>query len=147
MRPADGDHRPLPAFSPLLLRAVLCTLGGLVVGCLLVGLAAIGYLAVASSDRFATLGASAGEVFAIALLAVMIGGLPVLVIGAPGYALLVRWGWANALSAAVLGAAPGLVLSAFQSSPAWLFLVFGVVVALATHALFQWDLSIRSLPR
>lgn len=127
----------MPGFTPLLLRATLATLGGLVVGCLLVALLAIGYLALTSPSHLPTMGEKAGEVLGIALFATMFGGLPALMVGAPGYALLVRWGWANGSSAAVLGAAPGLVLLAFSARGSMLLGIFGIVVALVTHALFQ----------
>ena len=143
--PPLAHEATLPPFSPLLLRAALATMGGLVLGSGLLVVAVVAWFGLTAPDERALLdqGARMIEVF---LFALVFGGLPALMIGAPGYALLVRWGWVNAPSAAVLSAAPGLTLLAFDARAALPFLVFGIVVALATHALFQWGPRSRKDP-
>lgn len=138
--PQDLAAAP-PDFTQLLVRATLATIGGLMCG---------GLLLVGAMGAYSALGPAQGlpteDPYVFAFLAVLIGGLPLLVIGAPGYALLVRWGKANALSVSALGAAPGLLLLALGVPVGMLFMGFGVAVALAAHALFGWGMRTRKSP-
>jgi len=139
--PAPEPDPTTTALAPLLVRAAIATLGGLLLGCLLVVGAVLAYVSVSypwHGGRPHSLAEKGGGVLVLALVAAVIGGVPALLVGAPGYALLVRRGWANAWTVALLGAAPGLLLLAFQVGTAVVFVVFGVVVALVTHALFWW---------
>lgn len=139
--PPDAVAAPAPDFSQLLVRAMLATIGGLMVG---------GLLLVAAMGAWTTLGPvqaqPVDDPYVFAFLAVVIGGLPLLVVGAPGYALLVRWGKASLFSVVALGAAPGLLLFALGVPLGLLFMGFGVIVALAAHALFGWGMRTRRWP-
>ncbi|QSX78611.1 hypothetical protein [Agrilutibacter solisilvae] len=123
-----------PAFTPLLLRAMLATIGGLLVGGLLLVAAMVAYSAMGPAQ-----GQPVDDPVLLGFFAVLIGGLPLLLVGAPGYALLVRWGRASVPSVALLGAAPGLMLRALGVPAGLVLMVLGVVVALAAHALFRWQ--------
>jgi len=137
--PPHAIAAPAPDFSQLLVRAMLATIGGLMVGGLMLVVAMGAYTALGPAQPV-------DDPYVFAFLAVVIGGLPLLVVGAPGYALLVRWGKANVVSVVALGAAPGLLLLALGVPVGLLFMGFGVVVALAAHALFGWGMRIRRSP-
>ncbi|RMX06556.1 hypothetical protein D8I35_08535 [Corticibacter populi] len=71
--------------------------------------------------------------------AVVIGMLPALLVGVPVYAWLASRGWANVLSAALVGAVPGAVMFANGTEMARLFLIFGPVVGVILHLLARRD--------
>ena len=70
----------------------------------------------------------------LAFMAVLLGFLPALFC-AQLHALLAHLGFANYISAAAIGAIPGLVLLVVSREQAWwvLFVGFGVTVAVCTH--------------
>lgn len=64
---------------------------------------------------------------------VILGFLPVVVIGAPGYLALLRSNRASWLHAVLLGMAPGLVALPFGAWTGFLAIVGGAAVATLTH--------------
>ena len=64
---------------------------------------------------------------------VILGILPALLFGAPGYVLLLRKGLARWYYALALGALPGAIALPFDSNLGFWAIACGSVVALATH--------------
>jgi hypothetical protein len=133
----------MSVFSQSLVRSLLATLGGLPLGCAAVAIVAGLYFQASAPEPFTSIspGWAAGALASV--FALVYGVLPALAIGAPLYALLHRHGRATYISAACVGVLPGISLLAFDQSFAFLFLVYGVFVAVCTHFIA----SKLSLPR
>ena len=133
------------SYPQALVRALLAAVAGLLLGCIAVALVAGAISQVASPDRFSALSRGWAIAFSVSFFALIYGALPALLFGAPTYAVLLRLGRANALSATLVGAAPAPLLLAFSFEFALLFLANGVAVALCTHWLAAW-LTARFAP-
>ena len=70
------------------------------------------------------------------VVAFVIGLVPVFLVGIPGYAALLRWGWANWGTVGLLGLLPAVVLLPFANGSFSLFFaLYGLPIALVAHAL------------
>ena len=122
-------------FAKLTAHSVPPALGGLVLGAILVGLGFAGHSLLSPEASFSRFTAAWSLGLLVAIFAVGYGLLPVLIFGAPAYAILVHHGRANYLTVALLGCIPGIFLLAFRPDYGGLFLLFGVPVALIAHFL------------
>lgn len=119
-----GQHLAYSAFAAL---------AGLPVGCLLVGVMMMLYGLLsepAGTDAFFTF---AFFSLFVAMVAMLVGVLPVFLYAIPIYAWLSQRGWANIATALCIGLAPGVAISAFDAVEAALPMIFGASVALCTH--------------
>ena len=121
-------------YSRALLHALAFSLGGLVLGCVLIG------VLVSPILLGPELGWSVTEMLKASLLglivaffAMMFGFLPALLWVAPIYAWLRRSGYANVLTAAMLGAVPGALILLANREWGIAFLTYGIGVAVCTH--------------
>jgi hypothetical protein len=121
--------------------SMLYVLGGLICGCVIAALLIGVWTAFESGFSFSDLAAGWAIGLFIGMFAVMLGFFPALLYGAPAYAGLLCLGYASYVTAAVIGALPGLGLLAFGSDWGGLFLGYGVPVALCTHFLAKRHLK------
>jgi hypothetical protein len=134
----------MSSFSQALVRSLLATLGGLLLGCVLVAALAGLYFQATDPAPFTIVSAGWAASALVSAFALAYGVFPALMVGAPLYALLLRHGWANFLSAPCIGILPGLALLAFEQTFAFLFLAYGASVAACTHFIAS---QLRSWPR
>jgi len=122
-------------YSRVLLHSALASVAGLIAGCVLIGVV-VGPILLAFDAKDAPLTEMLkGSVLGlfISFFAMMFGFLPALLYGAPLYAWLRRRGYANVLTASVLGAVPGLLLLPANPEWGWALLTYGIGVSLCTH--------------
>jgi hypothetical protein len=134
----------MSSFSQALVRSLLATLGGLLLGCVLVAALAGLYFQATDPEPFTSVSTGWAASALVSAFALAYGVFPALMVGAPLYALLLRHGWANFLSAVCVGILPGLALLAFEQNFAFLFLAYGASVAACTHFVAS---KLRSWPR
>jgi hypothetical protein len=68
---------------------------------------------------------------------ILLGTLPVLFVGAPGYLILLRRNLARWYYVVALGIAPGLAAMPFDANLAFWAVICGAAVALATHIAYR----------
>ena len=121
-------------YSRALGHSLLFAIAGLIIGCVVIGVLVSPILlgpelgwAVTEMLKAAVLG------LLVSFFAMLFGFLPAVLWVAPVYAWLRRRGYANVLTAAVLGAIPGALI--LQASREWgiAYLTYGIGVALCTH--------------
>jgi hypothetical protein len=123
-------------YSRALLYSLGFSVGGLVLGCVLIGVVLSPILlgpelgwSVTEMLKASLLG------LLVAFFAMMFGFLPAVLWVAPIYAWLRRSGYANVLTAAVGGAVPGALILLANREWGIAFLTYGVGVAVCTHLL------------
>lgn len=135
----------MKSFWRVVLFVLPAAVGGLFAGCVLGGLALGFYSLLAEGGTYSNFAAGWAFGLFVAMFAVMYGVLPVVLYGAPIYALLFRWRRTNYLTVSVAGLIPGLVLLLAQPSLAGAFLGFGIIVAWCTHFLAKRSPSLHRM--
>lgn len=120
-------------FSRHLAYSLLSSLAGLPVGCAAGGFLLGLYLFLTESAQLAHILELVWLVFFIAIVAIFVGIIPTFLYGAPLYALLSKYGWANGFTAFVVGLVPGAVALLKEPNMGGFFLLFGTCVAVSTH--------------
>ena len=111
-----------------LIKLLLPTLGGLIVGSLLAG------IAITLSFKPSTILEALVEGSELGLISTVFACVPTFLWGAPLYALALSKGKASYFSAALIGATPGLILLLPQRTGfAELCLDFGIAISICTH--------------
>ena len=132
-------------YAWLVVYSAPAALGGLLLGAIFSGLG-FGLFGLLSPDTgFSHFAVGWSFGLFMAMFALMIGVLPVLLYGAPAYALTMYFSRASYFTATVLGFVPGLVLLAFGSSYGGMFLMFGAPVAWCTHYLAKRSPRLQQL--
>jgi hypothetical protein len=112
----------------------LSTIGGLPLGTVIGSLGLVGYSLLDECHQWAETLRLLGALPLFAMIAMLFGGLPALILGAPLYAALLVRDLADYLTAAALGAAiagPLYLIAGFE----WVGFMFGPCVACSTHFL------------
>ncbi|MFC0682554.1 hypothetical protein ACFFGH_32385 [Lysobacter korlensis] len=122
-------------FGRYLTYSLLATLLALPAGAVAAGLAVGLFGFFSAPDSALGLAQNIGIGLFSAIPAVLLGLVPALVWGAPAYAALAAQGRESFLSATIVGALPGLLILPAERQLGVLFILFGVPVALCTHAL------------
>ena len=120
-------------YRRLLGHSTLYVLGGLIAGCAIVALLIFAWTFFKSDVSYSNFAAGWAGGFFISMFAFMLGFFPAFIYGAPAYAALLYRGYANYVTATLIGALPGLVLLPFDKELGFLFIIYGVPVALCTH--------------
>jgi hypothetical protein len=121
-------------FSRNLTYALLGSLGALPLGCVGGGII-LGVWSYLLPGGMAGFWPNLGLGAFVGLVAILIGILPTLLYGAPAYAFVASRYKPSLLASLAIGALPGLILLAFSSDWATLFLLFGLPVAICLHIL------------
>jgi hypothetical protein len=120
-------------FSQHLTYSLLSSLAGLPVGCAVGGLLLGLYSFFTESAQLAHIPELFGLGLFITLVAIFLGIIPTFLYGAPLYALLSKYGWANWLTVIVMGVIPGAIVLLQEPKIGGLLLMFGPCVAVSTH--------------
>ena len=120
-------------FAWLVSYSISAAIGGLLLAAILVGLGIGFYGLIKSGLSFSNFASNWSLGLYMAMFAVMFGVFPVLLYGAPAYALSVYTGRASYLVSACIGGLPGLLLLPFDPDYGLLILLFAVPTAVITH--------------
>ena len=123
--------RPISGGRALVV-SYLSTIGGLLLGTVIGSLGLVGYSLVDECHQWAETLGLLRALPQFVMIAMLFGGLPALILGAPLYAALLVRDLADYLTAAALGAAiagPLYLIAGFE----WVGFMFGPCVACSTH--------------
>lgn len=123
--------RPISGGRALVV-SYLSTIGGLLLGTVIGSLGLVGYSLVDECHQWAETLGLLRALPQFVMIAMLFGGLPALILGAPLYAALLVRDLAEYLTAAALGAAiagPLYLIAGFE----WAGFMFGPCVACSTH--------------
>ena len=135
----------MESFQRIFPSTILPTLGGLLLGSTIGGLALGCFTLFGKSPSYSGFAASWAIGMFLAMFAVFYGILPALIYGAPSYAFLFKCGRANYVTSSIVGILPGLALLILQPDLAGMFLGFGALVASCTHFLAKRHPKLRQV--
>jgi len=123
------------AYPKILLLTAISSVFGLILGCILVGVVASPILVGLEGETNTISQVLAASVagLVISFFAMMFGVFPALLYVAPLQAWLRQVGYANVLTAALLGAVPGALWLPYSREWGIAILTYGVAVSVCTH--------------
>lgn len=141
--PRNRQFAPLPvrmtrSVSALLVRVATASVPSFAIVCLVMGIVS----SLRGSLHYGILSPSlrdeAARGLAFAVIAFMLGIAVVLLWGVPAYSVAVRVGKATALTALMIGVAPGATLVALRAPSGSICLIYGAMTALLAHYAFNY---------
>ena len=132
-------------FGWLVSYSISAAISGLLLAAILVGLGIGFYGLITSGLSFSNFASNWSLGLYMAMFAIIIGVVPVLLYGAPAYALSVYTGRAGYLMSAGMGGLPAVLLFAFDSDYGLLLLLFSVPTAVITHFLAKRSAPLQEL--